>query len=649
MDEIKEQVKDEKNLKLLGSGSFGKVYKLEFQGKDYAIKKISKDKLENNKDPELGEYLKIALKREIDILTKMSEFENSVKFYGYFTDDKDYILVLEYCDSDLQKLLKEKQKFSSSEIRTLMEGLNKPFKYMHNNGILHRDIKPENIMIKYVDSSKTKYIPKIADYGISRELDNGKATTILGSPRYMSPEILLGEDEYTDKSDLFSIGTLIYELYFNSFPFLFPITRTKKEIIKNYNTKKKNDCEDKLLDDLLNKLLKYEPDERISWEDYFQHPFFSNKEVEDLTNKVDNLKINDEKEHQIIHLYDYVLERILVFNTSIIISPRINITIDECLKLKDDSFFVLGLLGKYLEQFGISVTIDSEDFRRSPEISEYHKNIIQSICNSYISKSKYLLHFDLGEKIKFFVNNPIERSKFNEKIRKTVMKIYNLKEEELVISNHRREKDKFTAIIVIKSNFSKDITKDELIKVFSEDEELKTLERVDKELLMPKIQLSKSMLFPREDNKINKWAIGEKRGGEDYLPPLGWIKYGINIDHLFNDRDSEWISYLHKRGEWAVAYCGIGITESLKQIYENDDDIRHRNKKVGVGVYCPSDPKLLEQYAETINANGENYKVGFMVRVKPDKIRASEKDKNMWVVNGNDNELRPYGILIKKI
>jgi serine/threonine protein kinase len=277
MDEIKEQAKDEKNLKLLGSGSFGKVYKLEFKGKDFAIKKISKDKLEDNKDPELGEYLKIALKREIDILSKMSEFENSIKFYGYFTDDKDYILVLEYCDSDLQKLLKEKQKFNSSEIRTLMEGLNKPFKYMHNNGILHRDIKPENIMIKYVDSSKTKYIPKIADYGISRELDNGKATTILGSPRYMSPEILMREDEYTDKSDLFSLGTMIYELYFNSFPFLFPITLKKKDIIKNYNTKKKNDCEDKLLDDLLNKLLKYEPDERISWEDYFQHPFFSNK------------------------------------------------------------------------------------------------------------------------------------------------------------------------------------------------------------------------------------------------------------------------------------------------------------------------------------------------------------------------------------
>ena len=227
-----------------------------------------------------------------------------------------------------------------------MEGLNKPFKYMHNNGILHRDIKPENILIKFVDSSKANYIPKIGDYGISRELDNGKATTIVGTPRYMSPEVLIGEDEYTDKSDLFSIGTMIYELYFNSFPFILPFSRNKDEINKNYNTKKKEDCQDKLLDDLLNKLLKYDPDERISWEDYFRHPFFSNKEVDDLAKKVDNLKIYDEKEHQIIHLYDYALERMVGFNTSMVIAPKINITIDECLKLKDKPFFILGILGK---------------------------------------------------------------------------------------------------------------------------------------------------------------------------------------------------------------------------------------------------------------------------------------------------------------
>ena len=86
----------------------------------------------------------------------------------------------------------------------------------------------------------------------------------------------------------------------------------------------------------------------------------------------------------------------------------------------------------------------------------------------------------------------------------------------------------------------------------------------------------------------------------------------------------------------------------MEQIYENENDIKHQNRKVGVGVYCYSDPKLLEEYTETIDVDGDNYKVGFMVRVKPDKIRVSEKNKNIWVVNGNDNELRPYGILIKK-
>ena len=650
MEEIKKQLKEEKNLQVLGKGQFGLVYKLENQGNVYAVKKISKEKIDNNTDPELGDYMKKALKREIDILKKMSEYENSVKLYYFFEEEKDYIIVLEFCDKDLNKLLKEKGKLSSSEILHIMEGLNKPFKYMHKNGILHRDIKPENIMIKYVDSSKTKYISKIADYGISRELDNGKASTLLGTPRYMAPEILLGEDDYyNDKSDLFSIGVMIYQLYFNSYPFQYP--KSTKQIEKFYTVKKKEDCEDKALDDLINKLLRYKPEERISWDEYFEHPFFTHKEVEDLTNKIDNMKISDEKEHKIIKVYDYVLEKMLDYNTSIVITPKKLITIDECLKLQKEPFFILGILGKYLEKIGVSVTIEKKDDPRSENLKDYHKNILQFLCNSYILKSKYLLFFDLGEnKIKYLVNNPIERCNFNEKVKNIIMKIYNLKEDELLISNFRRVKNKFTVLITIKSNFNKNIVKDELVKAFGEDEDLKKLESVEKELIMPKIKLCKSMLCPQEDNKKNQWAIGEKRGGENYLPPLGWTKYGINIDHGFNDRSNEWISHLHKKGEWCVAYCGItGITKNMEQIYENDVDIRHSGEKVGVGVYCFSDPKLLEENTETIDAKGENYKVGFMIRVKPDKIRASQKNPNIWIVNGNDNELRPYGILIKKV
>ena len=648
MDEIRELIKYPNNLEYLAKGQFGTVYKLTYKGKEYAIKKISKDKIDYNEDEDKREYLKNALQREKDILKKMSEFENSVKYYDFFIEGEDYIFVLEYCETDLSKILKAKGNLTSSEILYIMEGLNKPLKYMQKNGILHRDIKPENILIKYVDSSKTNYIPKIGDYGISRELDNRVAYTFLGSPAYMSPEILNGEI-YNDKSDLFSIGVLIYKLYFNSFPFTLP---KERYLIKKYYTqKKKKDCDDKILDDLINKLLTYYPDERISWDEYFNHPFFKNSGLGDLNNQLNYLNINEENEHQIINVYDYDLEKMISFNPAILITPNAKISIDECLKLKNEPYFILGILGKYFEKIGISVVIENGKLPTNPVISDYYKNIIQLTCNSYILKSKYILDFDLGGfKIDYLVNNPIERIKFNEKIRKALMKIYNLKEEEVLISNHRREYNKFTVMIVIKSNYSKIITKDDLIKVFSEDEELKKLEKVDKELMIPQIILSQSMLYPPEDNKVNKWGVGQKRGGEDYFPPLGWIKYGINISHCFNDRNIDWIHPSHRSGEWCAAYCGItGITKTMKQIYENDGDIKHKNRKVGVGVYCPSEPNLLEEFTETIDANGEKYKVGFQIRVRPDKIRVSEKNKFMWIVNGNDNELRPYGILIKRV
>lgn len=652
MEEIREAIKNEKNLTLLGKGQFGKVYKFDYQGVTYAVKKISKEIIDYNKDDYLKNYLPTALNREIEILKKMSEYENSVKIYYFFPEENEYNLVLELCDTDLAKLLKKKGKFTSSEILEILEGLNKPFKYMHNNNITHRDIKPENILIKFIDSTKTKFIPKIGDYGISRELEEGKASTYLGSPIYMAPEIKFGErDEYDEKVDLFSLGVMIYHLYFNSFPF--KITNNIFQTKKNYKGKKMKDCEDKVLDDLINKLLIYNPDDRISWDEYFNHPFFNKKIDENLINKMDNLKINDEKKHQIIKLYDYTLEKMMdICNKILFYTPRNIITIDECLKNKDEPFYILGILGKYLEQIGISVLIDKEEIqKRNPDLSDYHKTIFQLICNGYILKTKYLLNFDWDkDRIKYIINNPIERANFNGKLKMAVMESYNLKEEEIIITNHRRINNKFTAYVIIKSNFNQNITKEGLIKVFSKYEELKSLETVEKELMIPKIILNKSMLCPDEDNKKNVWAKGEKRGGEDYIPPLGWIKYGINIDHNFDDRSVDWIIYLHKKGEWATAYCGItGIKKNIEQIYESDDDIRHRNQKVGVGVYCPSDPKLIEELTEVINANGENYNVGFMLRVKPDKIRASQKNKNMWVLNGNDNELRPYGILIKKI
>ena len=641
-DEIKKAIKNIKPNDYLGKGSYGYVYKLDFKGKKYAIKKISKLLIDYNPRKDLRPYLIAALQKEVDILKVMSTLENSVGFYGFYEDEEanEYIIILEYCDNDLDRLLASKGTFTSQEILNILEGLNEPFKYMHNNGIIHRDLKPDNILIKYIDSSYTKFIPKIGDYGFSRVLDDdGLAHTYVGTPKYMSPELIDYTGEYTDKSDIFSLGVMIYYLHFKSFPFTYNAYNGR---IIEYTTKiKEKDFEDKILDDLINRMLIFDPKQRISWDEYFQHPFFA---------KLDKMKIDNENKHQVINVYDFNIEKLLDICAHFDTNAIDNITINECLQPPNKPFFILGILGIYLEKIGISVTIEKQEKLNSRLMSEYNKNIFQFICNSYILKSKYLLFFNFEEnKLKALVKNPIEKGKFNEKVRKAIMKIYNLTEEEILTSNHRKEVNKFTVMLVIKSNFNINITKDELIKVFSEDEELSKLEKVEKELLIPKIKLNLDMLFTKEDYKYNKWSKEEKRGGEKYNPPLGWIKYGINVFHCFNDNNFDWIKKSNKN-EWCIAYCGItGVTKIMEQKYENENDIKHQNKKVGVGVICFSDPKLLEEHTETIDVNGDNYKVGFMIRVKPDKIRVPENNKNIFVVNGNENDLRPYGILIKKV
>ena len=158
------------------------------------------------------------------------------------------------------------------------------------------------------------------------------------------------------------------------------------------------------------------------------------------------------------------------------------------------------------------------------------------------------------------------------------------------------------------------------------------------------------MLEPSRNNKDdNKWGKNEKRAGEMYNPPFGWHKYALKVFNRYDNNNNDWLDCQGNSGEWCIGYCPItGINRKIEQTYENDDDTKHPGKKVGIGVYCSSQPKTMEDNTEEININGSIYKVGFMIRLKPDKIRCPKTEDDIWVVNGNDNEFRPYGILIKK-
>ena len=130
------------------------------------------------------------------------------------------------------------------------------------------------------------------------------------------------------------------------------------------------------------------------------------------------------------------------------------------------------------------------------------------------------------------------------------------------------------------------------------------------------------------------------------------------------------VSYDNRKGEWSIAYHGVGqgknsdevkdivnkiaksnLRPGCRQAYEDEEDCRHKPKKVGKGVYCTPDPNITinDGYAGIVDVNGESYYMAFMLRVKPDKIRCFASKPDYWVLNGTDDEIRPYGILIKKV
>ena len=87
----------------------------------------------------------------------------------------------------------------------------------------------------------------------------------------------------------------------------------------------------------------------------------------------------------------------------------------------------------------------------------------------------------------------------------------------------------------------------------------------------------------------------------------------------------------------------------FRQQFKDENDRYHPNQKVGEGVYMTPYPNIMEQFCNTYNIQGKKYKIGLMCRVMPDKIRCPTSTEDYWVINGTDNEVRPYRILIKEV
>ena len=277
----------------IGSGDFADIYngKNKQTNESVAIKLAGTDRIRdyliNHNIPKenLKQFINI-LNNEVKymkILQKEKETanDNVVKIKDCFYDNKEFAIIMELCDTNLYNHVLDKGKgLNSKEIYYILSQLNTSFEIMNKNGILHRALRIENILIKYKDEVKDQFIAKLKltdDCCSLEDSYNLLSYKIFENRRIYALEVL-NEGEYTKESDLWSLGILIYLLYFGEYPFL---GENKEEVIKAINKHKLerlNGKDNPDLFDLINKLLVLEPKKRISWEEYFEHPFFRKKQ-----------------------------------------------------------------------------------------------------------------------------------------------------------------------------------------------------------------------------------------------------------------------------------------------------------------------------------------------------------------------------------
>uniref|UniRef100_A0A8C2INK7 Mitogen-activated protein kinase 15 n=1 Tax=Cyprinus carpio TaxID=7962 RepID=A0A8C2INK7_CYPCA len=287
----------------LGKGAYGIVWKAVDRktGETVAVKKIF-DAFRNRTDAQ-------RTFREIMFLQEFGDHPNIIKLLNVIRaqNDKDIYLVFEFMDTDLHAVIKKGSLLKDIHKRYVMYQLLKATKYLHSGNVIHRDQKPSNILL---DSD---CFVKLCDFGLARSLYqiqedavNPALTEYVATRWYRAPEILLGSSRYTKGVDMWSIGCILGEMLLGK-P-LFPGTSTINQIEKIMSAIPHPSTEDVLairseygasviqrmllrpqvpIDeilpasvppdalDLVQRLLVFNPDKRLSAEEALQHPYVS--------------------------------------------------------------------------------------------------------------------------------------------------------------------------------------------------------------------------------------------------------------------------------------------------------------------------------------------------------------------------------------
>lgn len=281
-------------LDVLGEGTYGIVYRAvdKVTGQIVALKKVRLDRTE--------EGIPQTALREVSILQEVHH-PNIVNLLDVICADGKLYLIFEYVDHDLKKAIEKHGPYSGMELKRLVYQMLDGLYFCHRHRIIHRDLKPANILLTFDN------VLKLADFGLARafQVPMHTYTHEVVTLWYRAPEILLGEKHYTPAVDMWSMGCIFAELSKGKVLFrgdseigqLFEVFQTLgtpmdaegswpgvsrlpdyRDVFPKWSPKHLSQVLPQLdadAVDLLHKMLKYNPAERISAKEAMQHPWFN--------------------------------------------------------------------------------------------------------------------------------------------------------------------------------------------------------------------------------------------------------------------------------------------------------------------------------------------------------------------------------------
>lgn len=246
--------------------------------------------------------------KEIVYLQELAH-ENIVKLIDIFYKDKSIYVVLEYMVGDLYQLIhKTKAQLLPEHVKWIMHQILNGLKFMHGHKLMHRDLKPGNLLIsnegiiKYSDFGLARYYDKEELKG--KDTESAKLTRNVATRYYRPPEVLYGTYNYDFNIDIWSAGCIMGELVLGDFLFkgeneidqLTKIFSTLGNAVEDnwpgvsdlpnyieFDWKQDKDLDATFSDqtedfkDLINKMLRLDPSQRISVDEALEHPYFKSE------------------------------------------------------------------------------------------------------------------------------------------------------------------------------------------------------------------------------------------------------------------------------------------------------------------------------------------------------------------------------------